>query len=130
MQQFERRGALELGHHRRLRLPVPRHPLSDQRILPQFQVQEHVSQVLLERGFLHEQFGGRLLQEGAPRARRVEVQCVHVHQLAALDQQVHFEPLAAELFLQAPHAPVPIVKRVGQLVVALRGSGLDHGNDS
>ena len=86
-----------------------------------------MAQVLLERGFFHVQLGGRFLEERAPRARRVQIQRVHVHQLAALDQQVHVQPLAAELFLQAPHAPVPVVERVGQLVVVGRGSGgLDH----
>ena len=97
------------------RFQLPRHALADECVLPQFQIQQHVAQVLLERGFLHVEFGGRLLEKRAAQPSGVQIEYVDVHQLTARHQQVDFQSLAAELFFQAPHPPVPIVERVGEL---------------
>jgi len=98
-----------------LGFPLSRHALPNEGRLSQFQIQEHAAQILFERGFFHIEFRGRLFEERTSQSRGVEIQRVDVHQVAARDQQVDFQSLTAELFLQAPHAPMPIVERVEEL---------------
>ncbi len=91
LQELHGSAALLLGHHRHFRFPAPG-GLANQLLLKCFQRQQQLAHVLLDHRFVAVEFRRSLLDERLPLPGHVEVQCVHVHQLAALHQQVHAQP--------------------------------------
>ena len=63
-----------------------------------FQLEQQAAHVLLDRCLVAVEFGRCFFDEQLALPGYVQVQGIHVHQFTPLDQQVHPQPLTAQLF--------------------------------